>query len=151
MTRYSFIVILSITALGSLPCSAQQPDAKSILLGAAAALERHHSVEYTATARVKASYCDDTIAVRGVCQLQRDLNDTIWGGKFRISILRDYYKQDIMAYLYDLNYEYTIAPKEKSVVEYDVHNGQTGDGNNALRKDLAWRDFFSTATVKKHI
>ncbi|HET7153676.1 MAG TPA: TlpA disulfide reductase family protein [Candidatus Kapabacteria bacterium] len=97
---------------------------------------------------MKASYCDDTISVQGVCQLEREPNDTIWGGKFRISILHDYYKQDILAYLYDLNYEYTIAPKGKTVVEYDVHNAQIGDGNNAIRKDLAWRDFFQPQRLK---
>ncbi|HZV11943.1 MAG TPA: thioredoxin-like domain-containing protein, partial [Candidatus Kapabacteria bacterium] len=123
-------------------------DAKSILLGAAAALERHHSVEYTGTMRMKLSYCDDTVSVQGKCQLQRIPNDTTWGGKFRISILRDYYKQDILAFLYDLNYEYTIAPKENEVIEYDIHNGQTEDGNNSIRKELIWRDFFQPQRLK---
>src|SRR5579883_1644939 len=130
-----------------LPCYAQQPDAKSILLGAAAALERHNSVEYTATMKRKSFSSPDTFTCRGVCQMQRIPSDSIYGGKYRYTTIGDTASRDEVTRLYDGHLIYAINSRTKSGTTYDPYHPEKGIESDKS-DGLPWRMFLRTKLVK---
>jgi thiol-disulfide isomerase/thioredoxin len=134
------ITIITVFSL-RLPCSAQQPDAKSILLGAAAALERHNSVEYTATMKFKFFSQQDTFVCRGIAKLIRVPSDTVWGCKFLYTTIGDTLMRDEVSWLYDLNLAYALNSKSESGTSYDPYKGETWAIESDIRDGLRWKNF----------
>ena len=114
---------------------------RSILLGAAAALERHKSVEYTATMRMKFFSGVDTFSYSGNCELLRQKNDTIWGGKFQINTSGDTMTHDHLYWLYDLKTLYAINGNTDTITTYNPHKGESWGFESDNRSGLRWDNF----------
>jgi len=146
------IMISSLT----LPCHAQQPvasyessdttalrpDARSILLGAAAALERHKSVEYSATMKVKTYANNDTLTLNGTGELFREKKDSLWGGKFRIKTSGDTLTHSNLDWLYDGKSFYEINENTDTITSCEPQStmAMRNNGNQGLQ--LLWDSFF---------
>lgn len=135
-----FFVALIIAVISqTYPCLAN-PDARAILLGAAAALQRHKSVEYTAT--MKEDYPGtEAYAVTATCKLIRDKKDSIWGGKFQINILNDTNQKVQCYYLYDLKLLYVDDELTDTITSFNPHKGQGSGIDGNTRALLRWDSF----------
>ncbi|HET7153675.1 MAG TPA: TlpA disulfide reductase family protein [Candidatus Kapabacteria bacterium] len=130
------------------PCSAQQPEAKSILLGAATALERHQSVEYTATMKQQKSVTPaDTFTCTGKVDLIRDTNDRALGGKYLYTTVGDNTSQDNFIWLYDQHFQYTFDKHTKTAKTVDPRHREHGVVLD-IRNTLLWRNFLFPKRIR---
>jgi thiol-disulfide isomerase/thioredoxin len=147
MIHKSVIAALLIILFASLPCLGQQPDAKSILLSAAAALERHHSVQCSVAMERKSFAATDAFACNGTCTMIRDPSDPVLGGKFWYTTHGDTILHDEITWFYDLDLFYTIDAKNKTATTYYPHHPERGVATN-VRDALLWRNFLRPQRIK---
>ncbi len=119
-------------------------DARDILLKSCQAMQKQHSVSYTATARLKLFSGTDTNTMNGKVFLTHDTKDTFFHGKM-------WYTDNDTFYSFTNGIKiYQVDKQNRSATSYDLKKGESWAIIGNTHHDVVWKYFMEPGALKEY-